>query len=400
MPPKKSTKTSRKISRPRGRPAPTPTTRARTTEAPPAQDIAPATPALTRVTTTNAELAAKRQRRMRSLNSIKEKFDGTGYDIYKLKTLGLMKLEGLRTHLLEKAQETDQQTPEYIDDREDAMIFLLATLDAKIIRKYPNLKDPHDLWIAIEREYEKLERSEKALLKKELGNINLSDCKDIDDYIMQKQEKLGTLLNAGIKYSQEDQVDIFIAGLTSDYNQWANSLQDKDMADIEKFIILLRRHAKTSSILGANDKHKESTVLPPELEAAFNTFLAQNKKRKQSEQHSKPQTNPFINNQQSTCFTCGKPGHSKRNCFKNQTCTICNKKGHIEKFCYHRQQQREWQEQPEDDAQANMAFIMTTHEMAAPKETTLLNSPDSPSSTNETKESNELFSQFHDLDNF
>jgi hypothetical protein len=47
-----------------------------------------------------------------------------------------MKLERLRSHLLlDEALNEEEQTPEYADNREDAMIFLLATLDAMIIRK-------------------------------------------------------------------------------------------------------------------------------------------------------------------------------------------------------------------------------------------------------------------------
>jgi hypothetical protein len=121
---------------------------------------------------------------MWSLNSIKDKFDRTGHDIYKIKTFGLMKLEGLWSHLLEEALNED-----FTDNCEDTMVFLVDTLDAKMIQKYPNLKDPHSLWTGIEREYKKLDRSEKALLKKELGNINLANCKELDDYINKETRK-------------------------------------------------------------------------------------------------------------------------------------------------------------------------------------------------------------------
>jgi len=33
------------------------------------------------------------------------------------------------------------------------------------------------------------------------------------------------------------------------------------------------------------------------------------------------------------CYTCNKPGHRSKDCFKNQTCKNCNRKGHTEKVC-------------------------------------------------------------------
>ncbi len=34
-----------------------------------------------------------------------------------------------------------------------------------------------------------------------------------------------------------------------------------------------------------------------------------------------------------TCFTCRKPGHVAKDCYKNHTCKNCRKVGHTEKFC-------------------------------------------------------------------
>jgi len=34
-----------------------------------------------------------------------------------------------------------------------------------------------------------------------------------------------------------------------------------------------------------------------------------------------------------TCFTCKKPGHVAKDCYKNHTCKKCHKVGHTEKFC-------------------------------------------------------------------
>ena len=102
-------------------------------------------------------------------------------------------------------------------------------------------------------------------------------------------------------------------------------------------LTLKRAEAIAASIIFAEDSSKvfqdEGKVLS--LNSASFSVGSEGAKQSalQTSRDSRQNRSTTPSNQKATCWTCQKPGHYSKDCFRNHVCEKCNRIGHFERFC-------------------------------------------------------------------
>jgi hypothetical protein len=79
------------------------------------------------------EEPSKSSKCSRNLVNIKVHFNGTNYNQWQRSIQGMLRLEGLRQHVLEPAKDLENRSKVYQSDREAAMIFLQASIHDDVL---------------------------------------------------------------------------------------------------------------------------------------------------------------------------------------------------------------------------------------------------------------------------
>jgi hypothetical protein len=177
-----------------------------------------------------------------NLANIKVQFNGTNYNVWQRSILGMLKLEGLRQHVLEPVDASRSQSSTYQSDREAALIFLQALILDNILINYEDKEDPHELWIALQRRYAELNRAQVAQIKLEMFKTHRSNYDKLDDYLLAMQKHHTKLTQGGVKWTEEAQIDDIINGLGTQYNHWVNNLGNDLLKNKDRFLAALSQH--------------------------------------------------------------------------------------------------------------------------------------------------------------
>jgi hypothetical protein len=148
-------------------------------------------------------------------------------------------------------------------------------------RGYAN--DPYEFWKALEKQYESLSDMELAKLIVDTFTLSLSKCKDMDDYIKQKEDHHQRILASGGTMSQEYLCIALMAGLGSAYASLIDSLTKEELEKPMLMKAKLRESFKTKKYLTENKGN----------DSVYNISTVEDSRGKSSNFRNKGQKRPF-----------------------------------------------------------------------------------------------------------
>ena len=213
-----------------------------------------------------------------------------------------------------------------------AKYYILRTIDNTLKIHVLSCSTSKDMYDSLVSVFKKDTEEQKSALLTDFFNFKYDKSKDILTNFA-KLQNLSFRLNQLKKSTVDDQMLMarFTAALPQEYNHFHAAWESTRTEDrtIEKL------KARLLSEEGRLKGNKEET------KAAFNASYKKNKYKKKEEDKTNQEKKQEDNKNKRTCYTCGKPNHESKDCYRNKTyptCKYCKKDNHPEDKCYYKEQ--------------------------------------------------------------
>jgi hypothetical protein len=137
-------------------------------------------------------------------------------------------------------------------------------------------KDPNILWNALEKRYAELTRAQVTQIKHQIFRTHRSDFTKLNNHLLAMQKHHTKLIQGGVKWTEETQIDDIINFLGTNYNHWINSLTNEQLKKKEDFLAALSQHDNHEEVI--KQKQSDNQTYETERSNMATGYRAQGKK--------------------------------------------------------------------------------------------------------------------------
>lgn len=208
-----------------------------------------------------------------------------------------------------KGEDGSKAKEEYENRKKIAFSVLASLIDWSILRKFPRVTEPAELWEALRERYASTDLGNRASLHRKLCTMSSNTFKTLDDYVSKVEETISQLEAAGEEITDETACIHLLKGL--DPHRYQAFLDGVEARDGITFAWLATK---------IRNLHRA----PERPEKAYNAATPKSVETKcrfcNGEWHKKC---PYV-----ICHTCRKEGHFARDCPKKDS---TRPKGQVER---------------------------------------------------------------------
>lgn len=265
---------------------------------------------------------------------------GQNYLTWKSDCLVVLGSKKLRVAIgIEKGDPTEEQNYQ-------ALHFLRHHLSSTLKNEYMAEENPKDLWVALEKRFEKLKYSIKPRAIQDWANLRFADYKTVAEYNSALHKICTILTLCGQKITDEEKIEKTLSTFHPNMAQISRNYRQNDYKEYCVLIDVMTVDESNDDVLRKNFISQPSSSKHVSTEVNANSYKIKkhgkqnkkgrnNKKAARSDQkgEGKPKQKPY-GEQNQTCFRCGLRGHWSRICKESREVVnayqATRKKGKIE----------------------------------------------------------------------